>query len=347
MQPTNWRATIKANMDWSSPVFRHALRLSACVAVADVIQRSISWQRAYWIPMTVAVVLKPDFTTTFSRGALRLAGTIGGLILATAVYHALPQSGWTQLLMVGVFVFLLRYLGPANYGAFTVAISGLIVFLLAATGVSPAEVVTIRALNTVAGGLLALLAYAVWPTWERATISDSMASMLEAARLYFRTVADELTSGDRSAGSKLDTERTNWRLKRSAAEASVDRVLSEPGNSRARTECLQSMLASSHALIHAVMGLEAGLVKSSRKAVPEIFQTFANDVDFTLYYLSGALRGSQFANKTLPELRQDHRRLMEAHMDEYVQMETDRLTVSLNTLREQVIRYVSGCRSDA
>ena len=47
----------------------------------------------------------------------------------------------------------------------------------------------------------------------------------------------------------------------------------------------------------------------------------------------------------LPALREDHRKLVEARGgvsqdDDFVLAETDRLTVSLNTLREQVMRYV-------
>jgi uncharacterized membrane protein YccC len=348
LQTANWRATIRANLTWNSPVFRHAVRLSVCVTLADIIERGISWHRAYWLPMTVAVVLKPDFTTTFSRGALRLAGTIAGLILATVVYILLPENGWTQLLVVGVFTFFLRYLGPANYGVFTVAVSGLIVFLLAATGVSPAEVIVARALNTVAGGLLALGAYAAWPTWERSTISDSLAEMLEATRIYFRAVAAQVSAKHADDTNAIDNERTRWRLKRSAAEAAVDRVTSEPGNTRVKADCLHSIMASSHSLIHSVMGLEAGMVQSEQKTAPEAFGVFANDVDFTLYFLSSALRGSPFANKNLPQLREDHRRLLESRnalspLDEYIVLETDRLTVSLNTLREQVVRYLSGC----
>ncbi|MBV8864264.1 MAG: hypothetical protein JO210_02565, partial [Acidobacteriaceae bacterium] len=76
------------------------------------------------------------------------------------------------------------------------------------------------------------------------------------------------------------------------------------------------------------------------------FQAFAHDVEFTLYFLAAALRGSQAATETLPRLRDDHRRLVEAlnkvsAMDQYVLIETDRLTVSLNTLREQVMRHVT------
>ncbi len=347
LQTSSWRATLRANMTWRSAIFRHAVRLSACVAVADVIERSISWERAYWLPMTVAVVLKPDFASTFSRGALRLAGTFGGLILATLLILVLPHSGWTQLLVVGVFTFFLRYLGPANYGVFTVAISGLIVFLVSATGVAPSQVIAARALNTMAGGLLALAAYAAWPTWERSTISESLADMLDAVRAYFRGVVDQFNQPPDTTTSVLDEERKNWRLKRTAAEAGVERVSSEPGAKQVRRDSLNSIMASSHALAHTIMGLEAGLAQSAAITVPEAFRTFANDVEFTLYHMAAALRGSEFAARNFPQLREDHRRLLESRagfsaLDDYILIETDRLTVSLNTLREQVVRYVRG-----
>ena len=76
-------------------------------------------------------------------------------------------------------------------------------------------------------------------------------------------------------------------------------------------------------------------------------QTFAHDVDLTLYFLASALRGSKPAGESLPQLREEYRKLVEARGsfaqdDDYVLVETDRLTVSLNTLREQVMRYLQN-----
>jgi uncharacterized membrane protein YccC len=349
LQIAGWLATLRANLDFRSAICRHAIRLSLCIAVGDGIERAVGWHRAYWLPMTMAVVLKPDFTTTFSRGALRLLGTFGGLVLATVLYYVLPHSALTQLLLVGIFTFFLRYLGPANYGVFTVAVSGLIVFLIASTSAtSPADVVAARAVNTGAGGVLALIAYAIWPTWERTQVSEALAAMFDATRVYFQTVIQRLASGDSALNTLLDDSRREWRRTRSSAEASVGRVKSEPGITAAKIDCLDSMLASSHALVHAVMGLEAGALKTAVHTPTAALETFAKDVDFTLYFLAAALRGSPAAGQSLPQLRDDHRRLLEARdsfsaNDGYVLIETDRLTVSLNTLREQAMRYVSGC----
>ncbi|HEX4770970.1 MAG TPA: FUSC family protein [Bryobacteraceae bacterium] len=342
---------LRANLTWSSTYFRHAIRMSVCVTIGDVIARVMLWQRTYWLPMTVAVILKPDFTTTFSRGVLRFSGTFGGLLLATLLYHLLPTSSpaqlaVSQLFLVGLFTFALRSIGAANYGVFSVSISGLIVFLVAATGVPPKDVVLERALNTSAGGVLALLAYAVWPTWERMQVNELMAGMLDAARGYFHEVTLRLT-GKVTDISGLDSARTAWRRARSNAEVSVDRVTAEPGTPPEKILTLTAMLASSHALVHAVAGLDASLAQQPRTTTPEALSDFARDVEFTLYFLAEALRGSRAASDTLPKLREDYRRLVEMR-DRFLQnhtfliMETDRLVVSLNTLREQVMRFVDG-----
>jgi uncharacterized membrane protein YccC len=322
------------------------LRLAVCVAIGTAIGRAINTERNYWLPMTVAVVLKPDFTTTTSRGVLRLCGTLAGLVLATVCYHALPNTAATDLLLVGVFTFLLRYYGPANYGIFSVAISGLIVFLIAVTGISPADVIGQRAINTAAGGIFALLSYALWPTWERSQVSDVVAEMIDATRAYFRAVARRLIERDGGLDKQLDETRDRWRQARSRAEASVDRACAEPGADPSKIDVLTSILASSHSFVRAVMALEAFFVHGPGRPVPEPFQKFARDVEFTLYYLSAALRGSAFAAETLPSVREDYRKLLDAYkqsglQEKYLLVETDRLTVSLNTMREQVLRYAA------
>jgi hypothetical protein len=95
------------------------------------------------------------------------------------------------------------------------------------------------------------------------------------------------------------------------------------------------------------MGLEAEVLKGRAKTAPEVFKTFAHDVDLTLYFLSAALRGSGPAAASFPKLREDHTRMVRARdqfspLDELVLIETDRLTVALNTLTEQVSRYISS-----
>ncbi len=342
---SSWIETLRANLDFSSTFFRHAVRLAVCVAAGDAIGRSVDWRRTYWIPMTVAVILKPDFGSTFSRGALRLLGTFSGLVLATVLYHVMPATPWTQLLLVGAFALLLRSIGPANYGVFSATVAGLVVFLIAATGVAPIETVTARGINTAAGGILALAAYAVWPTWERGQIRQTMAEMLDRCRDYFHAVARRLEREDEQLETALEDSRLNWRLARSNAEASVDRLNGEPGATPEQLALLNSMLASSHGVAYSVMVLEAELRHVAPAAPDGASLAFLHDAEFTLYFLAAALRGAPSALEGLPDLRRSYRRLAEEREGlapgyDFLAEETDRLTVSLNTLREQVERLV-------
>ncbi len=152
-------ATLRANLSLESAACRHAIRLAVCIAIGEAVSRGLDWRRSYWLPMTIAIVLKPDFTATFSRGVLRLAGTFIGLLLATALFHLLHPATIAEVALLTVFMFILRCFGPANYGLVVIAVTALVVLLIALTGDSPNAVMAARALNTTAGGIIALLAY--------------------------------------------------------------------------------------------------------------------------------------------------------------------------------------------
>jgi uncharacterized membrane protein YccC len=336
-------AVLRANLNLESAVFRHAIRLAVSLTIAETVAHAVGWRRPYWIPMTVAIVLRPDFTTTFSRGVLRVAGTLLGLGLSTAVFYVLAPAGGEEVALLVLFAFLLRCFGPANYGIFATNLTALVVLMFAVSGIEPGPVIAARGLNTLVGGLIAMAAYQLWPTWERTQAPEAVARMLEGYRLYFQAVRDAYLHPDRRFDAALDRTRQAARLGRSNAEASVARLSAEPGVSADRVRALHLMLANSHRFIHAVMSLEAGLVRSRPVPARDAFEIFSNHVDVTLYYLSAVLRGADVTAEEMPDLREDHHALLESggpHVDRYelVNVEADRITNSLNTLREEVVR---------
>jgi uncharacterized membrane protein YccC len=284
-------------------------------------------------------VLKPDFTATFSRGVLRLAGTFAGLLLATALFHVLPAGIGIEIALIGLFTFAARGIGPANYGIMVTAITALVVLLIAVTGVAPAAVMPARALNTALGGAIALAAYWLWPTWERTQVPEALAGLLDAYRDYFRIVHRRYLQPEAKLDADLDRTRLAGRRARSNLEASADRMSAEPGALEERVRLLAGILASSHRLAHAMMALEAGLA-TNRTAAPPEFRGFAEAVEFTLYYLAAVLRGSGMDTSVLPDLREEHYRLAHAASGLIV-VETDRITNSLNTISEGVFRWVA------
>jgi uncharacterized membrane protein YccC len=235
--------------------------------------------------------------------------------------------------------------GTANYGIFAVAISALVVYLIAITGVSPKEVIWARGINTAAGGALALLAYWVWPTWERTRASERIAEMLDAYREYFHTLAESYARRETVSEAELDRVRLNARLARTNLEASIDRLGAEPGTTAERMSQLNALLASSHRLVHAVMALDAGWLHTATVPARAAFHTFAADVEKTLTLLAAALRGTRVQLNEFPDLREDYHTLVQSgdqKIERYalVNVEADRIVNSLNTLREQVMEWV-------
>jgi len=248
--------------------------------------------------------------------------------------------------LIALSMFFLRYLGPANYGFLVAGVTALVVLLISMTGVAPQPVVAARGLNTAVGGAIALLAYWLWPTWERTQVGELIAEMLDAYRNAFHGIRLSYENPKGSFEKQRDRARMPARLARSNLLASVERLTWEPGTSPETLSTLSGILASSHRLIHAIMALEAGLYTSSPVPARPGFRPFANDVELTLYYLASALRGSPILRNTLPDLREDHHALLESgdgHVERYalVNTETDRITNSLNTLSAELLQWLA------
>jgi uncharacterized membrane protein YccC len=257
------------------------------------------------------------------------------------LFHIVSTTVLTQIILIALLTFVLRSFGAANYGILTAAVSALVVLLIGLTGVSAKDVIAARALNSIAGGALALTAYWLWPTWERYHVNENVARLLDAYRDYFHEIAGAYLKPD-APPAALDSARQKSRLARSNLEASADRLSAEPYKSQ--LQALNDILASSHRLVHALMAMEAGLYQSKFVPPRDAFRAFSNDVEKTLYFLASSLRGSPIHPGDLPDLREDHHALIhsgDSKVDRYalVNIETDRVTNSLNTLREQIASW--------
>jgi uncharacterized membrane protein YccC len=335
----SFATTFHANLNFRSTVFRHALRLSLCLSVAGLLAAATGWRHSYWIPMTVILVLRPDFAATFSRGLQRIAGTVVGLLGATALFYCLPPIFAVQAMAIGLCVFFLRRFGHANYFFLALCVTAAIVLMLGLSGAAPHEVVPERLAATLIGGTLALSAYALWPTREPA--DDALAKLLAAYRDYF-TAAAHSTVSPQSSGT--DRPRLAARLARSNLEASIERLAAEPATTAITIDLLRSMIASSHRLAHAIMGIDAahmeGTPPSARSPGAE---RFVSAVQMTFLGLEAALLGSRTAPVNVPDLR-DAFHAMSVADDQHpgslrLQTEGDTLVNSLNTLSEQILRW--------
>ncbi len=218
------RATLRAHLTLRSVAFRHALRLGVVLAVGVSLASLLPFEHRYWLPLTALVVLKPDFTSTFIRGLGRIAGTVVGAAAATGLVVGLQPGPLLLTLLLALTVWAGYAVFFANYAVYGLCVTGFVVFLLSFTGLPTAGTVGDRIEATVLGGLLALLAYLVWPTWERVRLPEQLARLLDAQERFVGGLLDAY----RQPGPPLEDLRAAARLARVTAEASVERAAGEP-----------------------------------------------------------------------------------------------------------------------
>ncbi|HEX7672639.1 MAG TPA: FUSC family protein [Bdellovibrio sp.] len=336
-------AALRANLTLKSPGFRHAIRLAVCIGIGEVFSHLFPshLHRAYWIPMTIAIVLKPDYAATFSRGMLRMLGTLMGVLLATVLFHIFPDAMWAHVVLVVLFTYLMRWIGSANYGIFAMCVGALVVVLISMEGVAPKDVVMARGMNTIIGGMIALIVYLLWPTSERLQMSEVLARMLESYLGYFKAVQDKVDGVSNYSDREVDLIRQSARVARANFQAATGRYLVERGANLEDKKVLSAITVASNRFAHAMMSVEAG---SSQKLTTEqlaAFNQWALETETTLDLLIQALRGKEIAHKEFPDLRAAYVRFSESkdiQKHSLVYAESDRMTNSLLTLSEQVLK---------
>lgn len=315
LRPRNALAILRANLRFSSIAFRHALRCGACLAIAVAGERISGMAHGFWIPMTTAIVLKPDFAGTFSFGLLRVIGTLLGLALATGLVHFAFGSEWERIALLAVLCFGFREFTTVHYGIGVMLLTALIVLLLTFEGVAPGETMAARALGTSLGSALALLAYLAWPTWERSRVRPALADMLDAYRRYFVAVLDDRKRVRSEVRALGRSARTN-------AQASIDRLRGEPRRDTRLVTLAEGVFANGNRFIRAAMALEAARQGPVQLPARTTAAAFVARVDAELGRVVETLRGSG-TTASGSGLREEQRALVRA-MDAAASNEEER-----------------------
>jgi uncharacterized membrane protein YccC len=276
--------TLRANFTLSSVAFRHALRCALCVCFAAACERMLRLPHGVWIPMTAAIVLKPDFGGTLRFGVLRVAGTLAGLLLASLLAHYAMGDPTLRVLLLAALCIGFRLTATVNYGIGVAFLTGMVVVLLTFRGMSPADSMHARVVGTLAGSALALCAYALWPTWESRRTQAALAAVIDAYRAHLAAVFTGRLG-------ELAETRASARRARTNAQASLERLRGEPRRKRSLREIerAEALLANASRLVRAGVALEALQLDGRQLPRETTLVAFAGRTDATLAAISATL----------------------------------------------------------
>ena len=205
------------------------LRLVVCVAIAQAASVLLPLERPYWITLTVAVVMKPDFGSVFARAVQRGLGTAMGVLLGAAVVALLP-GGWSQMLALAVFAAGMPIAIRRNYGLFATFITPVIVILLElAHGGDPGIIVS-RVLDTLIGCAIVLVfGYLPWPsTWRSAReLGDRVAQVTSDVAEYLSVALGPNAADVVAAVAARDGDDETDPATKPAREENDDRIVEQ------------------------------------------------------------------------------------------------------------------------
>lgn len=238
------------NLNMSSNIFRHALRVSLALLAGFIISYFFKVDRGYWVLLTIIVILKPAYSLSKRRNSDRLIGTALGVIVGMVVLFFLKNNsvllGLMILFMLGSFIYF-----RTNYFLSVLLMTPylLIFFHFLYPGILR-ELMVDRIVDTAIGSAIAFFASLfLVPVWERENIKQYMLAMIEASEKYYTVVATQFSIQVPVNVDEIKIARKDELVALANLSNAFTRMLSEPKRFRQGIKNIHQFVVLNHTLI--------------------------------------------------------------------------------------------------
>ncbi len=293
-QKYEWRLLV-SHLRWDSPVFRFALRLSLAIAAGLMVAAYLPYEsHAYWLILSIVVILKPSFSMTRQRRTDRVIGTLIGCVLTAVILRFVHAP----VALIGC-LFIASVAAPAflnvkyRYTAIAVSTQALLqIHLIAPAG---GQVIAERLLDTVVGAAIATLFSFVLPSWEYRTLPRLMRSVLRANQSYIAASRD-LLQGKTKGDYVYRLARKRFMESLAGLSSGLVRMLDEPQSKQRAVEEINEFVVQNYLVVAHVAAIRL-LMRHHMDNVPEeavnrILQRTTDAVDARLAQAQTAFGGT-------------------------------------------------------
>jgi uncharacterized membrane protein YccC len=280
------------NFTLRSLTFRHALRLGITAMAAVALYTLFDLPHGGWVTLTAMVILKPNFGGTYQLAEQRVIGTGAGSVIGAILAAAITKLLALDLLLV-LFGILAFSLIARNHGLGVMFLTPFIVLLLNIVQPGDWEIAATRSLDTVIGGLLALLAgYLLWPSWERERLPEQLARTIATNRDYFLGVIAGYL-GQTDSPDSLRSRRAQAQLENANAAAAFQRLLSEPEAQHGPMAPIYALVTYNQRFYDGVTTLAVNWPGVNGRGVLPSLAAFTKQMDEVLRMLEDAVRSGR------------------------------------------------------
>ncbi|MFK5857494.1 MAG: FUSC family protein [Bacteroidota bacterium] len=256
---------IWTNISFKSTAFRHALRIGITSAASVFLVHTLKIPHGYWMPLTVVVIMAPDFGGSFLvRTLQRGSGTIFGGLFAVLLISQIHNQ-YVIIFLLMVFTFIAISMITINYAIFVFFLTPLIVTMYSISDIGDWHIPLDRVVNTLGGMILALVgSQFLFPDWERNHFHDRLSNMLDAINAYFSEVL-LILAGEEIKPREIIILNRKMELAASNTTASLQKTLTQPGFNKELITPMMFFMSSSNQLMQSVTRIREYAVLQNSK----------------------------------------------------------------------------------
>lgn len=269
------------NLSLRSTIFKHSLRLAVVVMAGYAIGEYFSLQNAYWILLTIIVIMRPNYGLTKTRSKERTIGTLIGAAVAMGIVF-ISQDLRLYAVLAVISLVLAFSMVQKNYRASAVFVTLSVVFVYALLEPNVLDVIQFRVVDTLIGAALATIGnLLLWPSWEFLNIKSVIAESLSANKEYFKAV-----SGFYEKKGKLPT---SYKLSRKQAflgignlSAAFQRMTQEPKRKQKNLEKVYEITVLNHNFLSSLASLGTYIQNHPTTKASTHFLSYAESIEDNL-----------------------------------------------------------------
>lgn len=227
LHPKHWLRNLRLLFNINSHTMRYVLRSAVVAGIAMAVWKIFNIQRGYWIAFTVLIVLQPYFGATIQKARDRTIGTVLGGV-AGGLFLLLPTGLHLKEIMLFFSAISMMYFFRHRYSVASFFITLNLVLLFSVSAELNRELLIIRALCTLGGAVLAVVAgFVLLPAWDKKWLPRHLAAALHMNYDYFvfTFIQPQPTISWTKNKRMAETENSN-------AFDSFNRYMQEPGVTR-------------------------------------------------------------------------------------------------------------------
>lgn len=255
-----------------SVIFRHAMRLTIAMVFAFVLGNIFEIQNAYWIMLTVLVILRPNYGLTKERAKDRIVGTVIGGIIAFGIV-ILTQNAIIYGVLAIASLILAFALMQQNYRWAAAFITLNIVFVYSFIHPNAFSVIQYRVIDTILGGVISYAAIAtLFPSWEALNLKAVLLNAINKNNNYLKATQQfYIEKEEKQLAYKLARKEAFLAL--SELSAAFQRITQDPKSKQVEFKLIYDIVTLNQTILSVVASL--GSFIQSHKTTPISVETSA------------------------------------------------------------------------